>query len=97
MKRIKVKNWKGNEYEGEWNEKFYEAQVEGDKTGIYRIYINNERIHITEEEKEKIIKEIAGNKIEEDNQRIRIIKEEFRKLDKKAKELLIEYLQDNMM
>ena len=93
MVKVKVTNWKNQIVEGEWNEKFYEPQVEGDSTGIFRIYIDNERVHITEEEKERLIKQISLNKIDEDNRRISIIKSEFEKLDKEAQKKLLDYLE----
>lgn len=96
MKNIKVTNWKGLEVCGEWNEKFYEPQVAGDSTGIYRIYINNERVHITKEEKERLLQDSNSSKIEQDNARIGIIKEEFSKLDDNAKKLLLEYLNNQI-
>ena len=52
MKTIKVTNWKGNEFEGSWNEKTYPSQIE-DKN-LIRIYVSDTRIHITAEELEKI-------------------------------------------
>lgn len=91
MKRIKVKTWKGKEIEGIWNEKFYSAQIEGNSEGIYRIYIDNERVHITEEEKERLINESSTSKIEEANKRISLIKREFEKLDKEAQKAVAEY------
>lgn len=91
MKRIKVTTWKGKEIEGVWNEKFYSAQVEGNSEELYRIYIDNERVHITEEEKERLINESSTSKIEEDNKRISLIKREFEKLDKEAQKAVAEY------
>lgn len=90
---IKVKNLKGQEIEGEWNEKFYAPQIEGNSEGIYRIYIDNNRVHINEKEKERIIKEQAEDKIKEDNRRISLILSEFKKLDEQAKKHLIAYLE----
>lgn len=91
MKRIKVTNWKGKEFEGIWNEKFYSAQIEGNSEGLYRIYIDNEIVHITEEEKERLINETSSSKIEEANKRISLIKREFEKLDKEAQKAVAEY------
>lgn len=93
MVNVKVTNWKGNEYTGQWNEKFYNPEIEGIPAGCWRIYIDNERIHISNEEKERLLKQVSSCKIEEDNNRIRIIKEEFEKLDEQAKKLLVSYLQ----
>ena len=96
MKKVEVTNWKGIRISGEWNEKFYEPQIEGDSTGIFRIYVNSERVHITKEEKEKLIEMVNSSKIEQDNARISIIKEEFSKLDDKAKKLLLEFLSEQI-
>lgn len=91
---VKINNYKGNEFEGDWNEKFYESNLD-DKT-LFRVYINNRPYHITKEEKERILEKISTNKIDMDNYRIGIIKEEFSKLDKKAKELLLQYLSETI-
>ena len=93
MKKISVKNWQGKEVNGEWNEKFYDSQLD-DKT-LIRIYVDNKRWHITKEEQEKLIKESSSNKIDEDNYRIGIIIENFMKLDIKAREMLLEHLSNN--
>lgn len=96
MKKIEVTNWKRLKISGDWNEKFYEPQIEGDSTGIFRIYVNGERVHITKEEKEKLIESINYSKIEQDNVRIGIIKEEFSRLDDKAKKMLLEFLSEQI-
>lgn len=99
MKRIKIKTRKGNEYTGDWNEKFYEYK----EKNTYRIYLNNVEGEedgtcylVTEEEKERIITESTNNKIEEDNMRIARIKQEFEKLDNEAKKQLIKYFEFTM-
>lgn len=95
MKTISITNWKGNKYEGEWNEKFYSSKIEGHNE-LFRIYINNESYHITSEERERIENSLNKTKVEKDNASIALIKNEFEKLDKEAKEKLLNYLQ-NMM
>lgn len=52
IKNLKVTNFKGNEFIGDWNEKIYESKNENKE--LVRIYINNEPIHITKEELERI-------------------------------------------
>lgn len=49
MKTIKVINFKGDAYEGDWNEKVYSSKIEGHPE-LHRIYINNDSIHITQDE-----------------------------------------------
>lgn len=49
MKTIKVTNFKGDVYEGDWNEKIYSSKIEGHPE-LHRIYINNVPIHITQDE-----------------------------------------------
>lgn len=93
MKDVKITNWQGKEIKGKWNEKFYDSQLE-DKT-LVRIYIDNQRWHITKEEQERLIKEISQNKIDEDNYRIGIIIENFMQLDNEAREMLIDHLKMN--
>lgn len=97
MVNVKVTSWKGKEYTGAWNEKFYNSEIEGNPAGYWRIYIDNEKVHISDDEKEKLLKQISNSKIEEDNNRIRIIKEEFEKLDEQAKKLLVSYLQREIL
>ena len=92
MKKIKIKNFKGNEYEGIWNEKFYDSII-SDRKELIRIYIDNKAIHITEEEKENLVNSIYQDKVEQDNARIKIIKENFEKLDLEAQKALIDYFQ----
>lgn len=53
MKNITVKNFKGNEYTGEWNEKAYSSKIAG-REDLLRIYIDNQATHITKEEYKKI-------------------------------------------
>lgn len=57
MKKISVKNYKGTEFEGAWNEKTYSSKIDG-RPDLYRIYINNESVHIEKEELEKIVDDI---------------------------------------
>ena len=49
MKNIEVTNFKGNKYQGSWNEKTYKSCV-SDRPDLYRIYVDEQPIHITEEE-----------------------------------------------
>lgn len=49
MKTIKVTNFKGMEFEGSWNEKTYSSKVKNHPE-LFRIYVNDESIHITPEE-----------------------------------------------
>ena len=58
MKTVKVLNFKGNVYEGTWNEKIYESKNEN--KDLARIYVNNEAIHITKEELAKIVSNIEN-------------------------------------
>ena len=53
MKNITVKNYQGKEFSGNWNEKVYSSKIDG-RSDLLRIYINNEAVHITEEEHTKI-------------------------------------------
>ena len=57
MKNIEVTNFKGNKYEGSWNEKTYSSNI-ADHPDLYRIYVNDQAIHITEKEYNRLI---AGN------------------------------------
>lgn len=57
MKTIEVTNFKGTRYEGAWNEKTYKSNV-SNQPDLYRIYVNDQPIHITEEEYKRLV---AGN------------------------------------
>ena len=59
MKKISVKNYKGTEFEGEWNEKTYSSKIDG-RPDLYRIYISNESVHIEKEELAKIVDDIKA-------------------------------------
>ena len=41
MKKISVKNFKGEEFEGMWNEKTYSSKIDG-RPDLYRIYLDGE-------------------------------------------------------
>ena len=45
MKKISVKNFKGEEFEGMWNEKTYSSKIDG-RPDLYRIYLDGESIHV---------------------------------------------------
>lgn len=57
MKNIEVTNFKGTTFEGAWNEKTYASNI-ADRPDLYRIYVNDHAIHITEEEYNRLS---AGN------------------------------------
>ena len=42
MKKISVKNFKGEEFEGMWNEKTYSSKIDG-RPDLYRIYLDGEK------------------------------------------------------
>lgn len=54
MKTIEVTNFKGTKYEGSWNEKTYKSNV-SNRPDLYRIYVNEQPIHITDEEYSRLI------------------------------------------
>lgn len=70
MKNIEVTNFKGNKYEGSWNEKTYSSNI-ADHPDLYRIYVNDQAIHITEKEYNRLI---AGNLSEKMDRRRKEIK-----------------------
>lgn len=57
MKNIEVTNFNGKKYEGSWNEKTYKSNV-SNRPDLYRIYVDEQPIHITEEEYNRLV---AGN------------------------------------
>ena len=54
MKNIEVTDYTGVKYEGKWNEKTYKSTV-SDRPELYRIYVNEQLIHVTEEEYQRMI------------------------------------------
>lgn len=54
MKNIEVTDYTGVKYEGKWNEKTYKSTVP-DRPELYRIYVNEQLIHVTEEEYQRMI------------------------------------------
>ena len=52
MKKISVKNFKGEEFEGMWNEKTYSSKIDG-RPDLYRIYLDGESIHDSLRRKER--------------------------------------------
>ena len=53
MKHINVVNYKGTQYSGSWNGKAYSSKVEG-REDLHRIYVDNDPIHITNEELKRL-------------------------------------------
>jgi len=53
MKKISVVNYKGTQYSGEWNGKSYSSKIEG-RDELHRIYIDNDPVHITDEELKRL-------------------------------------------
>ena len=60
MKNITVKNFKGTEFSGLWNEKVYSSKI-NDRSDLVRIYLNGETVHITVEEHNKISESAASD------------------------------------
>lgn len=75
MKNIEVTNFNGKKYEGSWNEKTYKSNV-SNRPDLYRIYVDEQPIHITEEEYNRLV---TGN--EEAEKRILNEKMERRRKD----------------
>jgi|GEM_PF-4091329 Zn-dependent peptidase ImmA (M78 family) len=50
---IKTKSYKNNEYEGEWNGKYYDSKIPKGKYDflLFRIYVNDKEINIKEEQR----------------------------------------------
>lgn len=84
MKNIKIKDYLGNEIEGNWNEKFYSSNVEGTK----RIYVDNEEILIKNEDITSIGTEETASK--------QVIENYFAKLSMQEREELLTFLSINL-
>lgn len=63
MKNIEVTNFKGNKYEGSWNEKTYSSNI-ADRPDLYRIYVNDQAIHITEKEYNRLFANNLSEKMD---------------------------------
>ena len=84
MKSIKIKDYLGNEIEGNWNEKFYSSKMENTK----RIYVNNKEVIIKNEDIEKIsTTETAGKNV---------INNYFSKLNIEERAEVLTYLSTNL-
>lgn len=84
MKSIKIKDYLGNEIEGNWNEKFYSSKMENTK----RIYVNNKEVIIKNEDIEKIsTTETAGKNV---------INNYFSKLNMEERAEVLTYLSTNL-
>ena len=53
MKNINVVNYKGTQYSGAWNGKDYSSKIDGHNE-LHRIYVDNDPVHITDEELKKL-------------------------------------------
>lgn len=84
MKNIKIKDYLGNNIEGNWNEKFYGSKIEGTK----RIYLDNKEVLIKNEDVEKI-----GNSEKASSQ---VVDNYFSKLNMQEKEEILRYLSTNL-
>lgn len=100
MKDITVTNFKGDQYSGKWNGKIYSSTI-ADREDLFRIYLDNEKIHITKEEYERVTncdsekadKYLYNEKMEK---RYRYILEQcLPPLDEYAKCCLLAYLLDD--
>ena len=84
MKSIKIKDYLGNEIEGNWNEKFYSSKMENTK----RICVNNKEVIIKNEDIEKIsTTETAGKNV---------INNYFSKLNMEERAEVLTYLSTNL-
>lgn len=84
MRNIKINDYLGNEFEGNWNEKFYSSKIENTK----RIYVDNKEVIIKNEDIEKIsTTEKAGKNV---------INNYFSKLNMEEKAEVLTYLSTNL-
>lgn len=97
MKKVKIINWKGNTYEGMWNEKYYQSQIEGEGE-LHRIYIDNSMIHITNEEKQKLEESFIKSEAQKSDFALKQIKELYKQLlsEQKANLVFLIALDDNI-
>lgn len=84
MKNIKVTDYLGKEFEGNWNEKFYSSKIEGTK----RIYVDNVEVLIKNEDVEKIGNVEKANRQVADNY--------FSKLNTQEREEVLKYMSINL-
>lgn len=72
MKNITIKNYKGNEYAGEWNEKTYTSKIDSDN--LVRIYVGGKEINVRKEDLKAVGKDMVKDEREK---RIRDAKIKF--------------------
>lgn len=84
MKNIKVIDYLGKEFEGNWNEKIYSSNIDGTK----RIYIDNVEVLIKNEDIEQI-----GNTEKASKQ---VVENYFSKLNTEEREELLKYISVNL-
>ena len=94
MQEIKVVDYKGKEFSGVWNEKTYMSRI-SDKPELRRIYVNNEEIHITKEEYEKLLGDSIAAKQLINFENKNHIKQCIDKLSVKDKLEILEYLMND--
>lgn len=84
MKKIKIKDYLGDEIEGDWNEKFYNSKIDETK----RIYINGEEVFIKNEDVTSISTEEKASK--------QVLENYFTKLNMQEKEEILAFLSANL-
>lgn len=84
MENIKIKDYLGNKFEGNWNGKFYSSNISETK----RIYINNKVVIIKNEDVDKIAPIDKANS--------QVIYNYFSKLNTAEREELLTYLSINL-
>lgn len=87
MKKIKGTDINNVEFSGDWNEKLYTSKKEKE---YYRIYVDNQEYHITENEREKIMGQIQDQKYQRMNAKIFNITEEIGKLNEEERMIMID-------
>lgn len=88
--QIEIKNYKGSDYKGYWNEKTYSSKIV-DNPSLLRIYVDDVQIHVTQEELDKAV---GDSKISIQRKRIDNI---YKRLDQNGKIYLFQMIEKNKL
>jgi len=91
MRQIKVTNFQGKQFEGDWNEKVYPSKVQG-RPELHRIYVGGTEIHITDEELQRITNDIQDSKEANEEANMRMIVNLFEGLTDENKRKIVNTL-----
>lgn len=94
MREITVKNFKGNEFSGMWNEKTYSSHI-AEHPEYFRIYVSNEPIHIIPAELDRINGDVEKENFIRERKECENFISKFEKMDIKNKAYILLHIADD--